>query len=1111
MISDPDGAPETEGPADSESDPQRQDRLKILGGSDNSGTWEAAVRGLIRSNQEIEAIAVAIEAPFQRVKAQAVSLLERRLRGVRKPDEQGRAVFEPAALRMLERLLSDPAPEIREEAKQVCLSLNVGGDEEQTLRLLLDSRFADVRAHVLAAIADRTREVWALDLLMQMLDDADTALRAEAYRLAAERGRGRGTQHLTWVLSGPHAALKQIALQELAERRGYAVEMLLSKALQDPDLQVACRAVDVIARAGATHLLLEALDGSSEGVRVAAARALATGGDAEGQPVLLAHLGTQASEEALEADLDALARLGEPVGESVRRLARHPSARVRAAAIRALAHASEDSDDEAMRVLRAARDDEAERVRAEAAVGLAIRGDTESLPMLRGRPHANRIEALEAMREAVALADVAAELLLHLTDHDDEKVRKRAMFFAVALDAARAQPTRTLCVRALSCKYADSRLAAIDALAPLFSEQGADAYLHGCLTDRGRWKPSRDVPQDTTQLLIAVVAVGPPRTRLHAVQLVYELFDDAEAFNAHWKRFFERYATDVRESLVRWKQRQSELNRQLVGAFASLVPDTPNVMPTLRRRRGPAGRAEPARLAFAWEGLRDAAGPLILLSCCDPDPRVREASEQALERLGLDPMHFGLADHAALTRALHSVPDEPESQSSRQELEPCAPPTPRGLEYLLALPAGTTAVPEAPAPAPAFEASGVFELHEQAPVDLLMPADVSQREDLVVRLAGEIVTGGAICDIFAFLGQSGWRGELVITEAGITRNIFFDHGNVVGAKTSHPSERLGEIMHRFGALDAEQRKQIESLLDTRQKFGQVAVRLGFVTEDELFSLISKQTCTIVFGGFAVKRGRFYFFDGFEEQDVATRHTLSATQLLMEGMSQQDEIELYRRKIPSAECVAERVPDKRPPPSHLADVYELVDGQRTVFEIGRASQLGEFAATKKLYELLQSRLIKMNAPDADREKVLEAANDALRQILEAVQRVKEPESFCRSLMESTSAQKLKARGYIIDGSAFVHMGEGMAETPATMAPPSSDAPSAGLHDYVGTALLLVETHVGAGVESTLRQDLKALLDRLRMSEQRGGSDQPQSSQSFHVKVLADSMLPKFESF
>src|SRR6476659_11093240 len=46
--------------------------------------------------------------------------------------------------------------------------------------------------------------------------------------------------------------------------------------------------------------------------------------------------------------------------------------------------------------------------------------------------------------------------------------------------------------------------------------------------------------------------------------------------------------------------------------------------------------------------------------------------------------------------------------------------------------------------------------------------------DAVLRLAGEIRTPGALCDIVSLAAQSGWRGELILLADVGRRSFYFD-------------------------------------------------------------------------------------------------------------------------------------------------------------------------------------------------------------------------------------------------------------------------------------------------------------------------------------------------
>jgi hypothetical protein len=116
----------------------------------------------------------------------------------------------------------------------------------------------------------------------------------------------------------------------------------------------------------------------------------------------------------------------------------------------------------------------------------------------------------------------------------------------------------------------------------------------------------------------------------------------------------------------------------------------------------------------------------------------------------------------------------------------------------------------------------------------------------VVRIAGEVTSPGSLCDVLALLGQTGWRGELVVQDGEHVRSVFFDQGNVVGALTNAPDERIGSILYRFGMIDEEKRDRIVEQTKSGRRFGEVALELGYLTRERLYSAISKQIEEIVF-------------------------------------------------------------------------------------------------------------------------------------------------------------------------------------------------------------------------------------------------------------------------
>jgi hypothetical protein len=242
----------------------------------------------------------------------------------------------------------------------------------------------------------------------------------------------------------------------------------------------------------------------------------------------------------------------------------------------------------------------------------------------------------------------------------------------------------------------------------------------------------------------------------------------------------------------------------------------------------------------------------------------------------------------------------------------------------------------------------------------------------VFRLAGEITSPGAICDVVALVGQAGWNGELIVQDGAATRSIFFQHSHVVAATSTIEGERLGEVLYRYGALTKEQIAVTAKAVTAEVRFGEAAVKLGFLTRERLFQLMAKQTEEIVYAVLLVGDGMFYFLDAYDESRINARQNLSVSALLVEGVRRMDEMRYFRDRIPSDQHVPERVPGRDGPSPPAADgdepgagmigaVWEAIDGSRSIAEICRAVGLDEFEVTQALFQLLQGGHAAIHAP------------------------------------------------------------------------------------------------------------------------------------------------------
>ncbi|MDQ2644822.1 MAG: DUF4388 domain-containing protein [Myxococcota bacterium] len=349
----------------------------------------------------------------------------------------------------------------------------------------------------------------------------------------------------------------------------------------------------------------------------------------------------------------------------------------------------------------------------------------------------------------------------------------------------------------------------------------------------------------------------------------------------------------------------------------------------------------------------------------------------------------------------------------------------------------------------------------------------------IVRLAGEITAPGALADVIALVGQAGLRGELAVASGDSVRSIFFDRGEIVGAVTDVEDERIGSILYRFGAIDARARDEALAHMTQGQRFGEVVVMLGMVSQETLYRHISKQIEEILFATLGVSDGAFYFLDGFDDARLPVRHSVNAGALLMDCVTRMDELTFFRQKIPSAEHVPALVDGHAPPPGQ-GGVFGAIDGRRSILELGRIAGLGEFETTKQVFALVQSHHVVIRPPrvTGGPAAIVAAANG----VLEAVFRATHAAGKSGEVSASLSAFASGAGVYdvLFRGAGPDDQGKLAVDKVAANAglftgdADASDVLKRMLHDYVSFALFSAGAALGASAEAALLKSVREML-------------------------------------
>jgi len=376
---------------------------------------------------------------------------------------------------------------------------------------------------------------------------------------------------------------------------------------------------------------------------------------------------------------------------------------------------------------------------------------------------------------------------------------------------------------------------------------------------------------------------------------------------------------------------------------------------------------------------------------------------------------------------------------------------------------------------------GIYRVLPAAPgVILMRTVEPDGRGPL--RLAGEITVPGAMCDVFVMLGQVGWRGQLVLSDAAATRTLYFEQGNVLGAQTSVPGERLGAVMYRYGVLSEADLERVAAHTGRGGRFGAVALELGLITQRDVFRCLKHQIEDIAFACFAQSSGTFCFLEGFESKKLVSHQVISAQALVMDGVTRMDEIRYFREKIPSAAYVPARAGVATEPKEEYRGTYQAIDGVLSIEELGRRTGRGEFAITRDVYGLERSGHVLIRPPErmADPLAMAELTNRLLAAIHTEADAAKKGQELRKGLISFARGGKgydavLAKAGPAPDGTfdpkrLAANAAKVLAQTP-------EGTLRRMLYEYVSFAIFCVGATLGFQKESELSAQLAAELKEL----------------------------------
>ncbi len=630
-------------------DPRAADRLRQMLRDSAPEVRDAAFSSLVRLEElsPLRAAEAGLLVPADDVRARALSVVIAELK-----KDKGSA----PALALLERALNDGGKSVRSEAFKAALTLDVGGGAAGTIRFALRSIHADIRKEALGEVVTRSQEAWAPALFYEIFGDPDASVRAEAFDAANKRSKGKALEPLAAALACKHADLRRRAVEALSKRRFDGARELLVRACGDEDAAVrigAALALDI-------EEASQALDSQFADVRSIAALARAAVGDPKALAPLLSLItekepdreGERAGwvERTVRA-LAGLAELGEAradVAAAVAALINHKDKSIRDMASRALAWVTPlGSGGDVIAPLRSALAHSDADVKREAALGLAVIGLPDGLPVLKGLSGSDEATALRALGASLALGDAARDIFTAFLDHNAERVRSRALLLTMLVEAGERDGVPDRCLAALASVNQRVRLVAARALEAFGDERAFSSFVTELVNDRGEGRAAFTVPEATANAIACALAHGGPKLKLRTIAVISALDDEKqERFDKAWAVYALRFEREIAEASARrdpapLAYTHDDLQRVVLGAYAGLSRATGGALEVRVQKTAVARLTAMARDDKPSGTLRGAVKPVLFLALGDPNKEVRRLAFDSLLALGVDAAEIG--------------------------------------------------------------------------------------------------------------------------------------------------------------------------------------------------------------------------------------------------------------------------------------------------------------------------------------------------------------------------------------------------------------------------------------------------------------------------------------
>ncbi len=236
-----------------------------------------------------------------------------------------------------------------------------------------------------------------------------------------------------------------------------------------------------------------------------------------------------------------------------------------------------------------------------------------------------------------------------------------------------------------------------------------------------------------------------------------------------------------------------------------------------------------------------------------------------------------------------------------------------------------------------------------------------------VTSAEELTEGGilrgrladvSLPEMLVYLKVSEKTGVLSVVQTGVRKALYFLEGNVVFAASSLTQDRLGEVLLRGGKISADEYLQLSQQIRGGKRLGKALIESGALAPGDLWWGIEQQLQEIVWGLFTWEAGTFQFEESDRPRGEKITIKLEVESLIVDGIRRVSGAGAISSHFVPMDTIFEGTKKLSPLPLEPYEEHVLrqVNGQRTVAEICKESEIGQAETRKVLYAFLSVGVI-----------------------------------------------------------------------------------------------------------------------------------------------------------